>query len=104
MPIIRDTIDPTREREVSDAEFTDLERQNVVLTGTRAKTDEGLRAAAVRQVQGTQAAAYAATVPTTTTPPADAAGQLGGDVEDDETTGVDPASDTDPTHTSTQES
>lgn len=51
MHTIRDTIDPTREREVSDEEFLDLERQNIVLTGTRARTPEGLRAAAVRQVE-----------------------------------------------------
>lgn len=49
MPMIRDTIDPTREREVSDAEALALERMGLLLTGTRARTDEGLRAAAVRQ-------------------------------------------------------
>lgn len=52
MPLIRDTIDPDREREVSDEEFVDLERMGLLLdTGrTRAKTVDGLRAAAVRQV------------------------------------------------------
>lgn len=63
MPIIRDTIDPTREREVSDTEALDLERQGAVLTGTRAKTPEGLRAAAVRQVLEREAATFAATEP-----------------------------------------
>lgn len=50
MPTIRDTIDPTRERDVSDEEALDLERMGILLTGTRAKTPEGLTAAAVRQV------------------------------------------------------
>lgn len=63
MPTIRDTIDPTRERVVSDEEATDLERQHVVLTGTRAKTPEGLREAAVRQVLAGVDAAVAAAAP-----------------------------------------
>lgn len=50
MPLIRDTIDPTNEREVPDEEALDLERMGLLLTGTRAQTPGGLRAAAVRQI------------------------------------------------------
>lgn len=55
MVMIRDTIDPTRQRDVSAVEALDLQRQGLLLSGTRAVTDEGLRAAAVRQVQRRQA-------------------------------------------------
>jgi hypothetical protein len=49
MPLIRTTIEPTREIDVSDAEFTDHRRRGTLLENTRAKTDEGLIAAALRQ-------------------------------------------------------
>lgn len=68
MPLIRDTIDPLREREVSDEEYLDLSRQGLVLTGTRAHTPEGLRAAAVRQVEQRQAEAFAANNPAPAAP------------------------------------
>lgn len=77
MPMIRDTINPLNEREVPEAEALDLERQGAVLTGTRAKTPEGLRAAAVRQVLEREAATFAATEPVDAAPPAD-------DVDEDE--------------------
>jgi hypothetical protein len=64
VPLIRDTINPLNERDVSDEEALDLERYGILLTGTRAKTPDGLRAAAVRQVtdrlEGTAAPAAAA--------------------------------------------
>jgi hypothetical protein len=47
---LRTTINPTEEITVDDREALDLERMGLVLTGTRATTDEGLTAAAVRQV------------------------------------------------------
>jgi hypothetical protein len=49
MTLIRTTIEPLREIDVSDAELTDLRRRNLVLEGTRATTDEGLTRAALRQ-------------------------------------------------------
>lgn len=52
MPLIRDTIDPTNEREVSREEALDLERMDLLFdtSRTRATTDDGLRKAAIRQV------------------------------------------------------
>lgn len=95
MPLIRDTIDPTREREVSEVEALSLERMGLLLTGTRARTDDGLRAAAVRQVQrrafgddDTPDAPDAPDVDNSPTTDAD------GDA-DTETPGADPASTTD---------
>lgn len=95
MPLIRDTIDPTREREVSDAEALALQRMGLLLTGTRARTVEGLTAAAVRQVQHRQdatsaaeAAVRPAEVPVEDDTP-------DGGHEHDQTSGADPASTTD---------
>jgi hypothetical protein len=48
MTVIRTTIEPLREIDVSDAELTDMRRRGVILE-TRAKTDDGLIAAALRQ-------------------------------------------------------
>lgn len=103
MPTIRDTIDPTREREVSDVEALDLERQGVVLTGTRAKTDEGLRAAAVRQVMraGDEDVDAASPAEQTATPTDPGPGPEPGPNPDD--TGPD-AGQTTAARTSTQES
>lgn len=80
MPLIRDTLDPTREREVSDEEALDLERMGLLLdqSVTRARTDEGLRAAAVRQVLDRQVDRAAEAAPTVPVAPAD-------EVEDDDT-------------------
>lgn len=107
MPLIRDTIDPLREREVPEEEALDLERQGVVLTGTRAKTPEGLRAAAVRQVLQREADVFAATLPARPDVPADDVADEPTEVPadepvrggDTETHGADPASTTDDTIT-----
>lgn len=48
MPKLRTTHEPEVERDVADAEATDLERWGVVLD-TKATTDHGLRKAAERQ-------------------------------------------------------
>ena len=68
MPKVRTTISPTEELDVGDAELLDLRRRGLVLEGTRAHTDEGLTAAAVRQVLGENPAAPAA--PATSPAPA----------------------------------
>lgn len=106
MPLIRDTIDPLNEREVSHEEALDLERQNIVLTGTRAKTPDGLRAAAVRQVLENEAAAFAASQPDRPAVPAEQDDLNDEPVDVTETSGADPVSTTDdtPIPTSTQES
>lgn len=49
MTLIRTTIEPTREIDASEAEITDHRRRGTLLENTRAKTDEGLIAAALRQ-------------------------------------------------------
>lgn len=59
MQTLRTTINPTEEITVDDREAADLEAYGVVLTGTRATTDDGLTAAAVRQVAETATAAAA---------------------------------------------
>lgn len=84
MPLIRDTLDPTREREVSDEEALDLERMGLLLdqSVTRARTDEGLRAAAVRQVLDRQVDRAAEAAPTVPVAPADEVE----DVVDDDST------------------
>lgn len=51
MPLVRTTMNPTTEIYVSDAAADDMAAQGVLLEGTRATTDEGLTAAAIRQVQ-----------------------------------------------------
>lgn len=92
MPLIRDTINPTNEREVSPEEALDLERYGVLLdtSKTRAKTDEGLRAAAVRQVLEQRDGAAEADAPDVVDePPAT------GPVDDTTDPGDDPASTTD---------
>lgn len=53
MQTLRTTIDPTREITVDDREAADLEALGVVLKGTRATTDEGLTAAALKQTGAT---------------------------------------------------
>jgi hypothetical protein len=64
MPLIRTTIEPTREIDVSDAEFTDHRRRGTLLENTRAKTDEGLIAAALRQTGAVVDAPAPAPAPT----------------------------------------
>lgn len=49
MHTVRTTINPEVEVEVSDAEFTDLERWGLVVK-SQATTPEGLRRAAAKQV------------------------------------------------------
>lgn len=52
MQTLRTTINPTEEITVDDREAVDLEAMGLVLTGTRATTDDGLTKAALRQVTG----------------------------------------------------
>lgn len=101
MPTIRDTIDPTRERDVSDEEALDLERMGILLTGTRAKTPEGLRAAATRQSLQREADAFAseaAALPVPRPVATDAVDDAAGGAEDgNQDPGDDPVSTTDET-------
>lgn len=57
MQKLRTTINPDAEIEVDDREAADLDRMGLVLKGTSATTEQGLNAAATRQVQNNAAGA-----------------------------------------------
>lgn len=89
MQTLRTTINPTEEITVDDREATDLEAYGVVLTGTRAKTDEGLTAAAVRQVTEPAPDEVDETSPEPTDVDSDAGDTADGDPADGDTDGGD---------------